>query len=236
MAQSAGSRSINPGGLITIVGGILVLVGKFPIWGRVSDTQSTQHIDVTASSVVLIAGIAIIVIGLAMMFVKARGARVALATLAILGAVGTLLVAGVSVATKDVTISAVADELAKAQGADPKTVEQNLKDAEKAGSIKVENGLGAYLALAGGVVTLIGGIVGLRGGKRETVSGSTATGWPQPAGYSSAGGPPPAAVPPSAPPAAPPSAPPGAPPGAPPAAPPTAPPAAPPAAPPVAPP
>ena len=155
MGQSARARSFSPGGAITVVGGILVLVSKFPIWGKVSDTTSPQHIDVKASSIVLIAGIVIIVIGIAMMLVSARGARVALATLAILGAVGTLLVAGVSVATKDVTISAVADELAKAQGADPKVVEQNLKDAEKAGQIDVTNGLGAYLALAGGVVTLI---------------------------------------------------------------------------------
>ena len=63
MGQSARSRSINPGGLIVVLGGILVLVGKFPIWGKVSD-NSGQHIDVKASSVVLIAGIVIILIAI----------------------------------------------------------------------------------------------------------------------------------------------------------------------------
>jgi hypothetical protein len=222
------------GGILTAIGGILVLVSSFPIWGRVSATAGGQHSDVKASGVVLIAGIVILAIGVLMVAIRSRGARIALAVIAIIGGILAILASVAYVGSKDTILNTVADKIGDEQGIDHKTAEQQFKQALDSGQIKVETGLGAYLALGGGVLALVGGIVGLRKGRSAApaaasyeYAGGTATGFPTGAAAPPAvppAAPPPSGPPPSAPPAGPPpSAPPaGPPPSGPPAGPPPA--------------
>jgi hypothetical protein len=235
MMQGTTTKSRPPaaGGIITAIGGILVLVSSFPIWGRVSTTAGNQHRDVKASSAVLIAGIVILVIGVLMVAIRSRGARIALAVIAILGGVLALVASIGYVGSKDTILNTVADKVGDESGIDHATAEKQFKQGLDAGQIKVETGLGAYLALAGGVLALVGGIVGLRKGRSAAPAtdsygygSGTASGFPT--GVAAQPAVPPAAPPPTGPP---PSAPPGGPPpSAPPAGPPaSAPPAGPPA-------
>ncbi|HEY7282213.1 MAG TPA: hypothetical protein VID47_11535 [Actinomycetota bacterium] len=221
MQGTAQSRPPGAGGIITAIGGLLVLVSSFPIWGRVAEANGPRHTDVKASGIVLIAGIVILVIGVLLVVMRSRGARIALAVLAIIGGILAILASVAYVGSKDTIINTVADKAADEQGVPHKPVEEQLKQAVDAGTITVSTGLGAYLALGGGVLALIGGIVGLRKGRTSATApvaagyGGTATGFPAAA--------PPPAVPPTAPPPTgpPPSAPPaGPPPSAPPAGPP----------------
>ena len=185
MQGTTQSRPPAAGGIITAIGGILVLVSSFPIWGRVAEANGPRHTDVKASGIVLIAGIVILAIGVLMVAIRSRGARIALAIVAIIGGVLAILASVAYVGTKDTIINTVADKAADEQGVPHKPVEDSLKRAVDSGAITVSTGLGAYLALGGGVLALVGGVVGLRKGRSAApatdsygYAGGTATGFP----------------------------------------------------------
>jgi hypothetical protein len=251
------------GGLLTLIGGIVVLVSSFIDWGHPRATGSGVDvtIKVRGGSLALIVGVLAILFGLVLMFVRGRGLRLTAAILSLLLGAGMIVIALTFVAGDSGFRSAWASGCVDnniCTGITKDALKKSLDRQVTAGNVKFDPGkqIGLYLALGGGVVVLIGGILGLRRGKAAAPAAPTA--WQQP-GYAPAGEMPPAAPPPSGippaaapppggvPPAAPPpgSAPPAAPPPAtpppaspPPASPPPAspPPASPPASPPAAPP
>ncbi len=175
-------RPPKAGGVLVALGGVLILASSFLVWGRVSATDgSGQHTDVKGSAIVLIAGVIAILLGLGLIVARGRGARIAIGVIAIVGGLLAILIAGVSVGSKDVFLNAAADKAADANGVPHARAEKAFKDAEKAGQIKVENQLGIYLALGGGILTLIGGIGGLRRGKSAAPAYPASPGYTQPA-------------------------------------------------------
>ena len=168
--QHTAPRRPMAAGALTTLGGILTLVSSFLIWGRVTALADNSHRDVKGGNLVLIAGIVLIAIGLLLLLVRSRGFRLVLAIVTILVGLAAVLIAGVSAGSKDVFLTTVADKIGDEQGVSHSQAEKFFKDAEKRGDVKVQDQLGVFLALGGGVVALIGGIAGLRRGKREELA------------------------------------------------------------------
>ena len=160
--------------LLVIIGGGLVLVSYFFHWGRVAAVNGSGHRDLKGGTVVLVAGIVGILLGLGLWALSSRGARVAVSIVAIVGGLAAALIGGVGL-SKDFIRNAVADQIGDETGIPHQTAENQLKQAEEAGTIKTTVQTGIYFALAGGVLVLIGGIGGL-------VTGRSGPGAPAPMG------------------------------------------------------
>ena len=196
------------GGIVTMLGGALVVISAFLEWGKVSD-QVGGSVTVKGDTLILIAGIVLIVLGLGLVFLASRGARLALAIVTILAGLFALLITGVSVASDDVFASSAAE----ASGIS----EADVKAGIESGVFSVSRSAGLFISLAGSILVLIGGILALRRGPRTAAPAAPPAGYGTPQAYPPAqpysptgppsGGPPPAAPtpPPAAPPASPPS-------------------------------
>jgi hypothetical protein len=153
--------------VITLLGGVLIVVSDAFMWGRISVVATGAHDDIKGGTLVVVFGIAVIAVGLLMLVLPSRGWRIALAVLAIVAGLASLLIAGVSAGSKDVFLTSDADRIASARGADPKPTEQQFKGAERAGVIKVTDQPGVFVALGGGLLALVGGVIGAaRSGRR----------------------------------------------------------------------
>ena len=162
-------------------------------------------------------GIALLVFGLLLMVLRARGPRIALAILTILIGLAAAGIGGYFGLTKDAFERFWVSKCVEIKQCDASATVDQLKRAISRGQVKFDThtAAGVYVSLAGGVLGLIGGILALRRGKRSVPAETAA--WPPaasgtwPAGQPTAqsGGPvPPSGAPPPgvAPPAAPPPA------------------------------
>ncbi|MFL5797578.1 MAG: Trp biosynthesis-associated membrane protein [Actinomycetota bacterium] len=201
---SAAGRPSRIAGLITVVGGIAVLVSSFMDWGKptaVANGGQQFAVQTKGGGLSLGVGIVLIAFGLLLVLVSARGGRLTLAILTIVAAALLSLLAVFFVASEDAYKTVWASKCAGSTGCFPAlSSDQAKKQLDKLidnGSLRFEpnRGPGVYVALAGGVVALIGGIAGLRRGKAAVApSMPVGAGFP----YPQAGGPVP---PPGAPPA-----------------------------------
>ena len=169
--------------LLIIIGGILVIVSYALHWGRVAGTAAgSGHRDIKGGTVVLIAGIIGIVLGLALWAVRSRGVRILLGIIAIIGGLLAVLV-GATGFSKSFIRDTVADQLGDENNVSHSEAEQQLKQDEEAGKIKTSTQPGIYAALAGGVLILIGGIGGLATGRKKSAGlDGTGAGVPPPPG------------------------------------------------------
>src|SRR2546423_12686387 len=170
--------------LLVIIGGILIIASYFPHWGRVASVSGPGHRDLKGGTIVLIAGIVGVVLGLALWALRSRGARILVSIVAIVGGLLAIIV-GATGFSKTFIRDTVADQLADENGISHKQAEQELKASEQAGTIKTSTKPGIYFALAGGVLVLIGGIGGVATGRSRCVAapvgaGGTGVGPPPP--------------------------------------------------------
>ena len=189
-------------GVLTLLGGAAIVAGSFLKWGKVALASTGDIVvQVKGGSIVLILGVGVILVGLGMLVVTARGGRVALSVVAILAGLFALLISAPGAVSKDFIRDTAADKAADAQGADQKTAEDQFRAAEESGQIEVAQEPGVFVALGGGLLVLVGGIAGLLAGPRKKSVAPADTGWGQPGvpppGYGQqAGVPPQTGVPP----------------------------------------
>src|SRR2546425_2916605 len=97
--------------LLIVIGGGLVIVSYALHWGRVAGTVSgSGHRDIRGGTVVLIAGIIGIVLGLALWAARSRGVRILVSIIAIIGGLLAVLV-GAAGFSKSFIRDTVADQL-----------------------------------------------------------------------------------------------------------------------------
>jgi len=203
-------------GVLTILGGIAVLVSSFMDWGKPTAVDSGGRqfaVQTKGGALSLIAGIVLIALGLLLVLVRARGGRLALAILTIVAGVLMSLFAVFFVASEDGYRTVWASKCAEAgcfQGLSSDEAKKELDREIDNGDVTFDpnRGPGIYVALAGGVVALIGGIAGLRRGKaamRPPMPMGSAQPYPPPGGPPPPPGspqawpPPPGSAPPSGP-------------------------------------
>ncbi len=190
--------------ILTVVGGVLAVVGSFLAWAKVS-ASLTQFGGGTVSQTVKgwsagdgkITGIAaavVIIVGLAMMAAKSSGSK---RGLAIVGLLGSLTAAGVAIYDAVTIKTTSIDDFLRAAGAasvDP-TVRALLEKI-----VHVSLGIGIYLVIAGGLIALVGSLMGLvaKSSAPAIQMGATPAAAP-PMGFASPVPPPPASIPSEAP-------------------------------------
>jgi hypothetical protein len=163
------ARRASPGAVLMVVGGIVYLVAGVLQWGRATVSAGGQSIPVkiTGGGLAFVLGGLLVVLGLLILAVKARGARLVFAILGILAALaagGAALYFAVSRAPFEATwASACADRVSCGGGSSSSTIEKQLKSAIAKGQVRFDASrkLGLYIGLAGGVLGLIGGAVSI---------------------------------------------------------------------------
>jgi hypothetical protein len=132
----------------------------------VSAVTGGGHVDVKGGSVVLIAGIIGVALGVLFWMVPSKSAKM---TIGIIAIVGGLLAVAIGLAwalSKELVRNTVADKLADQRGLSHSVAERQLKQAEDSGSIKTSTQPGVWLALGGGLLVLLGGIGGVSSARK----------------------------------------------------------------------
>lgn len=170
------TESVTPtpvAGILGVVGGALLAVGSFITWAEVTGggtSVTAKGVDGSDGYITLVAGGVAVVAGIMM----ARGIRRVLAVLVILaGIVGGGIGLYDALTAKDSVLDAAAEELAPTFGATAQQVRTVLDQAIDAGQLSVSIGIGLYVVIGGGVVSLVGGIIGLRDAGESAVPGRT---------------------------------------------------------------
>src|SRR5213595_3920230 len=101
--------------LLIILGGLLIIVSYFPHWGRVASVNGTGHRDLKGGTIVLVAGIVAVVLGVALWALKSRGARILVSIVAVIGGLLAVIVGATGFSTTFIR-DTVADQLADESG------------------------------------------------------------------------------------------------------------------------
>lgn len=166
MQASTASRGTPMVGLFAIVGGVLAAVGSFLAWASVSaagEGVSAKGTDGTDGYITLVAGIILILYGVARITGNAMGTKKAMAVIAI--AAG-LIAGGVAVydalTAKDRVLDEAASQVASTAGVSQTEARAFLDQAVDSGQVGISLSFGIFVVVAGGVLGLIGGVMGLR--------------------------------------------------------------------------
>ncbi|MFN2545786.1 MAG: hypothetical protein ABR600_14610 [Actinomycetota bacterium] len=152
------------GPALVLLGGLLVVVSGLTDWAQVAPPATLAGpITVKGSGIVVVVGVVLLVLGVAMGLIRSRGARIALAVVAIVAGLVAALITGVSIGSKDVLISTAADKYAETSPASKTRIENALKDLNHRGQLDINIKIGLWLGLAGGILVLVGGIGGIAG-------------------------------------------------------------------------
>lgn len=166
MQASTASRGTPMVGLFAIVGGVLAAVGSFLAWASVSaagEGVSAKGTDGTDGYITLVAGIILILYGVARITGNAMGTKKAMAVIAI---VAGLIAGGVAVydalTAKDRVLDEAASQVASTAGVSQTEARAFLDQAVDSGQVGISLSFGIFVVVAGGVLGLIGGVMGLR--------------------------------------------------------------------------
>jgi hypothetical protein len=154
------------GGLLAFAGGLLLGIGSFLPWAAVSGggkSVTARGVDTSLGYTTLAVGLVALGVGVVMTsWVALPEMARTLAAIAILaGVVGCGIGTFEALMTQDSLLDAAARRLAPSLG----SIEQAralLDQAVGVGQISFSVGVGVYVVIVGGVVTLAGGIAGLR--------------------------------------------------------------------------
>jgi hypothetical protein len=156
------------GAILAIVGGVLIAVGSFFAWASVTAEGTTvipKGIDGADGYITLCAGIVALTVGVLML----RQAGRTLAILAILAIMAGLIGGSVAVydaiTAEDSVRAELAEEVASSIGVSPEQARDVLDQLVDSGQVQldVSIGIGIYVVIAGGVLSLASGIVSMRG-------------------------------------------------------------------------
>lgn len=161
--QEATGRPTPIAGLLAVLGGALLAIGSFLDWAEVSGggtSVTASGIDGTDGWITLVAGVLVLLAGVALLGVAGRK------IIAIVAIVAGLVGGGVglydALTAKDRVLDDAAEELAPQVGSTPEEVRALLDQAIDAGEIGISISIGLYMVIIGGVLGIVGGVLGLR--------------------------------------------------------------------------
>ena len=161
--QEATGRPTPIAGLLAVLGGALLAIGSFLDWAEVSGggtSVTASGIDGTDGWITLVAGVLVLLAGVALLGVAGRK------IIAIVAIVAGLVGGGVglydALTAKDRVLDDAAEELAPQVGNTPEEVRALLDQAIDAGEIGISISIGLYMVIIGGVLGIVGGVLGLR--------------------------------------------------------------------------
>jgi tryptophan-associated transmembrane protein len=158
-------------GVLTVAGGMLVLITCFLPWGKVSAGQSGLFPEETGNAIdfdfgwfAVTAGVALLVAGIVMLVRNVPSIWRAMGALAIASGIVAIIVTGYNIATKDRQVdNAIREGIEETTG--QQLTDQQLEavkaELERIG-IEVSLQFGIYLTILGAVVGLAGGLIALR--------------------------------------------------------------------------
>jgi hypothetical protein len=169
--QVTASRGTPMVALLAIVGGALAAVGSFLAWASVSaagQQVSAKGTDGSDGYITLVAGIILILYGVARLTGNAMGTKKAMAVIAI---VAGLVAGGVgvydAVTAKERVLDEAASQVASSAGVSKTAARALLDQAVDSGQVDISLSFGIFVVIAGGVLGLVGGVMGL-GSSRES--------------------------------------------------------------------
>jgi hypothetical protein len=169
--QVTASRGSSTVVLLAIVGGALAAVGSFLAWASVSaagQQVSAKGTDGSDGYITLVAGIILILYGVARLTSNAMGTKKAMAVIAI---VAGLVAGGVgvydAVTAKERVLDEAASQVASSAGLSKTAARALLDQAVDSGQVDISLSFGIFVVIAGGVLGLVGGVMGL-GSSRES--------------------------------------------------------------------
>lgn len=217
MQSSTPGRTSPVAGLLVLAGGALTAVGSLLSWfevradlssiGQPVQTESVKGLDTSDGGILIWVGVGLVVLGVALLFLRQRGGRIGLSVLALLAGA---FAGGVGLYDALTPKTQAIDEASKGlSGVGVQQAKQFLEGLFDDGILKITVQIGLWLVVVGGAVALIGALVGLFMRSRVPVAPAAApTGFatepqtPAPAVSSSwaqpeASGPPPMPAPPA---------------------------------------
>jgi len=162
MQGSTASRGAPTVALFAIVGGLLSAVGSFLAWASVSAAGqgvSAKGTDGTDGYITLVAGIILILYGVARLTGSAMGTKKAMAVIAIVA--GGVAVYD-AVTAKERVLDEASSQVASSAGVTKDQARTLLDQAVSSGQVAISLSFGIFVVMAGGVLGLIGGVMGLR--------------------------------------------------------------------------
>ena len=168
MAQrTAGTKagSGSAGGVVALVGGVLVVVGSFLPWARLSaagTAVSAKGIDGSDGKITLICGIVLLLYGIGGMTGAVRAGKRALAVVAIIAGLiaGGLALYDAATAKKRI-VDDLSSTVAGKVGVSTDQARRLLQAAVDSGRVQIRLGFGIFLVIGGGLLGVVGGVVGL---------------------------------------------------------------------------
>jgi hypothetical protein len=165
MQASTASRGMPKVALFAIVGGVLAAAGSFLAWASVSAAGqgvTAKGTDGTDGYITLVAGIILILYGVARLTGNAMGTKKAMAVIAI---VAGLIAGGVAVydavTAKERVLDEAASQVASTAGVSKDEARAFLDQAVDSGQVGISLSFGIFVVIAGGVLGLVGGVMGL---------------------------------------------------------------------------
>ena len=169
--QVTASRGTPMVALLAIVGGALAAVGSFLAWASVSaagQNVSAKGTDGSDGYITLVAGIILILYGVARLTGNAMGTKKAMAVIAIVaGLVGGGVAVYDAATAKERVLDEAASQVASSAGVSKTAARALLDQAVASGQVDISLSLGIFVVIAGGVLGLVGGVMGL-GSSGET--------------------------------------------------------------------
>jgi hypothetical protein len=160
MDEAAERRRVPVAAMLAIAGGVLLVIGSFLTWAKVSGggtSGSATGMDGSDGWVTLVAGAIVLAVGLA--FAAGKGRR----KVAVLAICAALLGGGLglydALTAKDRVLDEVAGTLADQFGATAQEVRVLLDAAVEAGELGISLGIGLLMVIAGGALALVGGVM-----------------------------------------------------------------------------
>jgi len=162
--QVTASRGTPMVALLAIVGGALAAVGSFLAWASVSaagQQVSAKGTDGSDGYITLVAGIILLLYGVARLTGNAMGTKKAMAVIAI---VAGLVAGGVAVydavTAKERVLDEAASQVASSAGVSKTAARALLDQAVDSGQVDISLSIGIFIVIAGGALGLVGGVMG----------------------------------------------------------------------------
>jgi hypothetical protein len=172
--QATASPRTRMVALFAIVGGALA-AGSFLDWANLSGAGqqvSAKGTDGTDGYLALVAGIILILYGVARLIGNVMGAKKAMAMIAI---VTGFVLGGVAVydavTAKTVLLDQAASQVANNTGVSEAQARAFLDQAVHSGQVAISLSFGIFVVIAGGVLGVLGGVMGLRPPSESTAPG-----------------------------------------------------------------
>jgi hypothetical protein len=157
--------------LFAIVGGALAAVGSFLAWASVSaagQQVTAKGTDGSDGYITLVAGIILIIYGVARLTGNAMGTKKAMAVIAIVaGLVGGGVAVYDAATAKERVLDEAASQVASSAGVSETQARTLLDQAVASGQVDISLSFGIFVVIAGAVLGLVGGVMGL-GSSGET--------------------------------------------------------------------